>query len=178
MHRHPGLDQGTGVHFPLDHIDLIHRSRHHGGLIEELLLAVGALFKRLLVQGSGLVIDRLAVGIKVMEDDGGQLAITKLDDLAASVASSRILSSITTLELAVVAKPHYFGASPRDTQRRVCFLFSLSAAFGAAVLSGTVAALYQPLYSGVFQSAISVWLPASAGRIARSVSTHQFSGTP
>ena len=78
----------------------------------------------------------------------------------------------------MMTEPHHFRASSGDTQRRVCFLFSLSAALGAAVLSGTVAALHQPLYAGVFQSAISVWPPASADRIARSVSTAQFNGTP
>ena len=88
MHRHPGLDQSTGVHFPLYDIDFVQRPCHDGGLIEELLLPVGLLLVGLFVQGSGLEVDRLAVGIKVMEDDGGQLAITKLDDLAASVQLS------------------------------------------------------------------------------------------
>ena len=49
MRRHTRLDQSTGVHFPLDHIDLIHRPGQYGGLIEKLLLAVGALFKRFFV---------------------------------------------------------------------------------------------------------------------------------
>ena len=78
----------------------------------------------------------------------------------------------------MMAIPDHFRASSGDAEGGIAFLFSLGAAFGAAVFAGAVAALYQPLYAGVSQSAISVWLPASAGRIARSVSTHQFNGTP
>ncbi len=55
-----------------------------------------------------------------------------------------------------MTEPHHFRASSRDTQRRVCFLLALGAALWAAVLAGSVLALYQPFNALINHSAISV----------------------
>ena len=55
-----------------------------------------------------------------------------------------------------MAEPQHLGASSRNRQGRVCFLFSLSAALGAAVFAGTVAALHKPLDALINHNAISV----------------------